>query len=110
MKKLSSITLVILISAICIAQTVAPRERVSLNDGWHFTKDDRAEAGTDLNYSVLRPWILPMGNTMTTNAPANAYNGLALVIVRAKPGAAGAIKLTATADGLKPATVGIKSH
>jgi beta-galactosidase len=40
----------------------------------------------------------------------NAYNGLALVIVRAKPGAAGALKLTATADGLAPATVEIKLH
>ena len=39
----------------------------------------------------------------------NAYNGLALVIVRAKPGAMGAIKLTATAAGLAPATVEIKS-
>ena len=40
----------------------------------------------------------------------NAYNGLALVIVRAKPGAAGAIKLTATADGIAPAAVEFKSH
>jgi beta-galactosidase len=39
----------------------------------------------------------------------NAYNGLALVIVRTKPGATGAIKLTATADGLATATVTIKS-
>jgi beta-galactosidase len=40
----------------------------------------------------------------------NAYNGLALVIVRGKPGMAGAIKLTATADGLTPATTTIKSR
>ena len=40
----------------------------------------------------------------------NAYNGLALVIVRAKPGATGLIKLTATADGLAPATVEINPH
>ncbi len=31
----------------------------------------------------------------------NAFNGLALVIVRSKPGEAGTIKLTAQADGLK---------
>ena len=37
----------------------------------------------------------------------NAYNGLALVIVRSKPGHAGNIKLTATADGLAPATLEI---
>ena len=40
----------------------------------------------------------------------NAYNGLALVIVRAKPGTPGVIKLTASAAGLAPATVEIKSH
>ena len=39
----------------------------------------------------------------------NAYNGLALVIIRAKPGVAGDIKLTVTADGLTPATLEIKA-
>jgi beta-galactosidase len=39
----------------------------------------------------------------------NAYNGLALAIVRAKPGQAGTIKLTATADGLEVAAIRIKS-
>jgi len=33
-----------------------------------------------------------------------AFSGLCLVIVRAKPGQAGAFKITATADGLRPAT------
>lgn len=39
----------------------------------------------------------------------DAFNGLALVIVRARAGVPGAIKLTATAEGLAPATVSIKS-
>ena len=39
----------------------------------------------------------------------NAFNGLALVIVRAKPGQPGTIKLTATADGLETAAIQIKS-
>ena len=64
-----------LITAACVAQTVAPRERISLNDGWRFTRDDAAEAGTNLNYSALRPWILPTGNGFTTNAPANRPDG-----------------------------------
>ncbi|HEX8070247.1 MAG TPA: beta-galactosidase GalB [Pyrinomonadaceae bacterium] len=38
-----------------------------------------------------------------------AYNGLCLVILRAQPGAAGAIKLSAHADGLKSAEVTIRS-
>jgi beta-galactosidase len=38
----------------------------------------------------------------------DAFNGLALVIVRAKAGGAGTIRLTAESDGLKPATIRIK--
>lgn len=40
----------------------------------------------------------------------NAFNGLALVIVRGKPGAVGKIKLTATADGLAGATLKLESR
>ena len=40
----------------------------------------------------------------------NAFNGLALVIVRAKAGKPGTIKLTATADGLAPASIKIKGR
>jgi beta-galactosidase len=39
----------------------------------------------------------------------NAFNGLALAIVRAKPGQPGTIKLTATANGLETASIRIKS-
>jgi beta-galactosidase len=39
----------------------------------------------------------------------HAFNGLALVIVRAKPGQAGAIKLTATGEGLKAASVVVEA-
>jgi hypothetical protein len=40
----------------------------------------------------------------------NAFNGLALVIVRTKEGQPGTIKLTAQSDGLKEAAVRIKSQ
>ena len=40
----------------------------------------------------------------------NAYNGLALVIVRAKAGQSGLIKLTAAADGLDSATIKIEGR
>jgi len=43
-------------------------------------------------------------------AQHKAYNGLALVIVRAKPGEKGAIKLTAQSDGLAPAEVALQSE
>lgn len=40
----------------------------------------------------------------------NAFNGLALVIVRSQSGQPGAIKLSVTAEGLKPASLKIRSH
>jgi beta-galactosidase len=40
----------------------------------------------------------------------NAFNGLALVVVRAKPGQTGTIVLTAKSDGLKTARIKITSH
>ena len=40
----------------------------------------------------------------------NAFNGLALVIVRAKAGTPGTIKLTAKSDGLAPASITIKGR
>lgn len=39
----------------------------------------------------------------------NAFNGLALVIVRAKPGQSSEIKIKAEADGLKPTTITIQA-
>jgi beta-galactosidase len=39
----------------------------------------------------------------------DAFNGLALAIVRVKPGQAGTIKLTAKSDGLKTGSVTIRS-
>jgi beta-galactosidase len=40
----------------------------------------------------------------------NAFNGLCLAIVRGKPGRSGTLKLTVSADGLRPASVTIKSR
>ena len=44
------------------------------------------------------------------NKERNAFNGLALVIVRALPGQTGSITLHAEADGLSPASVTIHSR
>jgi beta-galactosidase len=40
----------------------------------------------------------------------NAFNGLALVVVRSKPGLPGTIKLSATSDGLRASSLKVKSH
>jgi beta-galactosidase len=52
------------------AETVRIRE--SLNSDWRFTKDDPADAGTNLNYAATKPWLLPLQNGFTTNAPVIA--------------------------------------
>jgi beta-galactosidase len=42
-----------------------PRERLSLNAGWRFTKDDPAGVGDTLSYSRIKDWILPTGAELT---------------------------------------------
>ena len=54
---------------------VTPRERICLNAGWRFHKGDSPEAGTNLNYATLRPWLLPTANAFSTNAPATRPEG-----------------------------------
>jgi beta-galactosidase len=62
-------------TAIFAASADSPRERISLDDGWRFIKGDAAEAGTNLNYSAIRAWLLPTGNPFTTNTPAARPDG-----------------------------------
>lgn len=47
------------------ADSVVPRERVSLNAGWRFIKGDPADAKDKLGYSKLKDWILPTGVELT---------------------------------------------
>ena len=63
------------------------------------------------NRSAARTHFADATSFESFQAPErNAYNDLALVIVRAKPGQAGSITLKATADDLKSATIKIKSN
>ncbi|HEX9046896.1 MAG TPA: beta-galactosidase GalB [Verrucomicrobiae bacterium] len=48
------------------------RTRESLDAGWRFTRNDPAEAGTSLNYAAAKPWLLPLRNDLSTNAPVAA--------------------------------------
>ena len=70
------------LTLLCLAQTAAfaavadaPRERISIDDGWRFIKSDAADSGTNLSYRAARPWLLPTGNPFTTNAPAVPPDG-----------------------------------
>jgi beta-galactosidase len=53
-----------------------PRERISLNSGWRFIKQDSPDVATNqLSYSAIRNWLLPTGNGFSTNAPAMRPDG-----------------------------------
>jgi beta-galactosidase len=47
----------------------SPRERISLDADWSFTKGDPAGVGAELSYANIKAWVLPTGNAFTTNAP-----------------------------------------
>lgn len=44
------------------ADSIAPRERISINNDWKFTKGDPPGLAADLSYGALKQWILPTGN------------------------------------------------
>lgn len=48
----------------------APRQRVSFNAGWLFTKGDPGEGANGLDYKTLKPWLLGAAENFGTNAPA----------------------------------------
>ena len=50
------------------------RERLSMDDGWRFIRNEPAETGASLDYPALRAWILPTGNPFTTNTAAMRPN------------------------------------
>ena len=45
------------------------RVRESLDADWRFAAGDPAGVGTNLTYTAARPWLFPMRNGFTTNAP-----------------------------------------
>ncbi len=49
------------LSGALLAQT-PPRERISIDEDWRFTKGDPTHNMMDLGYGVIKPWILPTGN------------------------------------------------
>jgi beta-galactosidase len=45
----------------------SPRERISFNDNWRFTKDDPADVAGTLDYSKIKDWIIPTSAGFTRN-------------------------------------------
>jgi beta-galactosidase len=74
------------------------------------------QAGNQITFDITGPGEIvatdngdPADLTSFASTKRKAFNGLALVIVRAKAGPAGAITVTATANGLKAGKVVIRS-
>lgn len=57
------------------AQGDAGREKLSLDQGWRFTKGDPEGLGDQLEYSKIKSWFLPTSVDLTTN---ESYLSLAL--------------------------------
>ena len=64
-------TFLVLLAALAQAQA-QPRERVSLNADWRFTKGDPAGTGESLSYADIKPWIVATGDEFAKDAPPAA--------------------------------------
>jgi beta-galactosidase len=74
MKLLQSLSRLAIAAALLLplftASAQVTRVRESLDAGWRFAQGDPDGASADLTYSAARPWLLPLQNPFTTNAPA----------------------------------------
>ena len=59
-------------SVILDGTPAAPRERISLNAGWRFTRSDPAGVGEQLGYPNLKDWLLPAGAELVNGAAVKA--------------------------------------
>src|SRR5712664_610962 len=50
------------------AGSPSPRERILFNSDWRFTKGDPDNAGTNLDYPALKPWLVATGPEFSVNS------------------------------------------
>ena len=50
------------------AMADSPRERLSFNADWRFTKNDPDGTGNALRYATIKPWFMASGSEFSTNA------------------------------------------
>ena len=50
-----------------MAMAPSPRDRVSFNADWRFTKNDPEGTGDALSYANIKPWFMAMGSEFSTN-------------------------------------------
>jgi beta-galactosidase len=68
-KSLVGLTLALTMTTALQAQN-APRQRISINQDWRFTKDDPADAAGKLSYATMRPWMMASGRQFAVDADA----------------------------------------
>ncbi len=69
----------------CATDASPLRERISLNAGWRFIRNDPSGVGNRLDYANIKAWILPTGATLIKTvilavnqpAPENLNDGIA---------------------------------
>ena len=65
----------------------SPRERLSFNADWRFTRNDPDGTGDALRYANLKPWFMAMGSEFSTNAvPPRPEGDLGADVVYTQPG------------------------
>ena len=55
------------------AESAAPRERISINSDWRFTRDDPASAADRLAYPKVKAWMMSTGEDLVENAGAGKH-------------------------------------
>jgi beta-galactosidase len=68
-KSLVGLTLALAVTTAARAQS-APRERISIDQDWRFTKGDPADAGGKLSYATMRPWMMASGGQFAVDGGA----------------------------------------
>ncbi len=56
------------------AENPVNRERISLDDGWRFIKDDPDNVGDQLSYPKIKDWHVPTSAELTTNPALQALS------------------------------------
>ncbi len=57
-----AVTALLQLTAAPKPEPASPRERISINNDWRFTKNDPPGLALNLSYDSIRQWILPTGN------------------------------------------------
>ncbi|MCD7972319.1 MAG: DUF4982 domain-containing protein [Candidatus Azobacteroides sp.] len=61
-----------------VINSITARERISLNEGWKFSKIDSSEIRNSLSYEEIKEWMLPSGNLFLSENKQYSRPGIPL--------------------------------